>query len=88
MKFKSRWLSTFRAISLSHEDQNPPFLGYCMYMLALVKDSRPFKQREKRLLKVVAVNLPLYKQLHAIPKSCLFYLTFDSLRGEETLKRG
>ena len=30
---------------------------------ALVKDSRQFKQREKRLLKVVTVNLPLYKQL-------------------------
>ena len=31
---------------------------------ALVKDSRQFKQREKRLLKVVTVNLPLYKQLY------------------------
>jgi hypothetical protein len=30
---------------------------------ALVKDSRQFKQREKRLLKVVTVNLPLHKQL-------------------------
>jgi hypothetical protein len=28
---------------------------------ALVTDSRQFKQREKRLLKVVTVNLPLYK---------------------------
>jgi hypothetical protein len=28
----------------------------------LVKDSRQFKQREKRLLRVVTVNLPLYKQ--------------------------
>jgi hypothetical protein len=28
-----------------------------------VKDSRQFKQREKRLLKVVTANLPLYKQL-------------------------
>jgi hypothetical protein len=30
---------------------------------ALVKDSRQFKQCEKRLLKVVIVVLPLYKQL-------------------------
>jgi hypothetical protein len=30
---------------------------------ALVKGSKQFKQREKRLLKVVTVNLPLYKQL-------------------------
>ena len=30
---------------------------------ALVKDSRQFKQRENRFLKVVTVNLPLYKQL-------------------------
>jgi hypothetical protein len=30
---------------------------------ALVKYSRQFKQREKRLLKVVTVNLLLYKQL-------------------------
>ena len=29
---------------------------------ALVKDSRQFKQRENRRLKVVTVNLPLYKQ--------------------------
>jgi hypothetical protein len=29
---------------------------------ALVKDPRQFKPREKRLLKVVAVNLSLYKQ--------------------------
>jgi hypothetical protein len=27
-------------------------------------DSRQFKQHEKRLLKVVTVNLPLYKQLY------------------------
>ena len=30
---------------------------------ALVKDSRQFKQLEMGLLKVVTVNLPLYKQL-------------------------
>ena len=38
---------------------------------ALVKDSRQFKQREKELLKVVTVNLPLYKQLYTILKSCI-----------------
>jgi hypothetical protein len=31
--------------------------------------SRQFKQREKRLLKVVTVNLPLYKQLYSTKKS-------------------
>ena len=37
---------------------------WCRLLSALVKDSRQFKQREKRLLlKVVTVNLPLYKQL-------------------------
>jgi hypothetical protein len=30
---------------------------------ALVKYSRQLKQHEKRLLKVLTVNLPLYKQL-------------------------
>jgi hypothetical protein len=30
---------------------------------ALVKDFRQFKQREELLLKVVTVNLPLYKQI-------------------------
>jgi hypothetical protein len=34
-----------------------------MVASALVIASRQFKQREKRLLKVVTVNLPLYKQL-------------------------
>jgi hypothetical protein len=48
------------SISISHEGQNPPLLGA---LSALVKDSRQFKQREKRLLKVVTVNLQLYKQL-------------------------
>jgi hypothetical protein len=48
-------------ISHSHEGHNPPFWGYCMSVL--VKDSGQFKQREKRLLKVVTVKLPLYKQL-------------------------
>jgi hypothetical protein len=52
--------SILNYIRLSHEGQNPPFLGCC---LQAVKDSRQFKQREKRLLKVVTVNLPLYKQL-------------------------
>jgi hypothetical protein len=32
-------------------------------MREFVQDSRQFKQREKRLLNVVTVNLPLYKQL-------------------------
>ena len=31
---------------------------------ALVKDSRQFKQRDKRLSKLVTVNLPIYKQLY------------------------
>jgi hypothetical protein len=44
------WYSISYLISLK------PFGGY-------VKDSRQFKQREKRLLKVVIVNLLLYKQL-------------------------
>jgi hypothetical protein len=43
-----------------------------------VKDSRQFKQREKRLLKVVTVNLPLYKQLQY--QKVVFC-------GAETLKR-
>jgi hypothetical protein len=70
-----------KPISLSYEaveGQNPPFLGYCLPMVALVKDSGQFKQREKRLLKVVTVNLLLYKQLqyHKVV-----------FRGAETLKR-
>ena len=39
----------------------------CHFLLgvlsALMNDSRKFKQCEKRLFKVVTVNLPLYKQL-------------------------
>ena len=31
---------------------------------ALVKDSRQFKRRDKRLSKLVTVNLPIYKQLY------------------------
>jgi hypothetical protein len=51
----------FNLISLSHEGRNPPFqLGV---LSALVKDSKQVKQREKRFLKVVTVNLSLYKQL-------------------------
>ena len=46
---------------------NQPFLRWPKsatlgVLSALVKDCRQFKQREKRLLKVVTVNLPLYKQ--------------------------
>ena len=43
------------AISLSHEG-----ISAHWGISALVKDSRQFKQREKRLLRVVTVNLPLY----------------------------
>jgi hypothetical protein len=39
----------------------PPKSAIFGVLSAFVKDSRPFKQREKRLLKVVTVNLPLYK---------------------------
>ena len=42
-------------INLSHEVRH--FGGI---LSALVKDARQFKQREKRLLKVVTVNVPLY----------------------------
>jgi hypothetical protein len=49
-----------RSISLSHEGQK-----YAIFAVlsALVKDARQFKKREKCHLKVVTVNLPLYKQL-------------------------
>jgi hypothetical protein len=42
---------------------NAKIRHFCGILSALVKYSRQFKQREKRLLKVETVNLPLYKQL-------------------------
>jgi hypothetical protein len=42
-------------ISLSHEDQNPPFLGYCLPSWKILDTSN--NVHEKRLLKVVTVNL-------------------------------
>jgi hypothetical protein len=55
LKLKIRILKGFiRSGLYSHERQNPPFLGV---LSALVKDSRQFKQREKRLLNVVNLRL-------------------------------
>jgi hypothetical protein len=70
----------FISISLSHEGQNPPFLGHCMS--SLVKDSRQFKQREKRLLKVVTVNLPLIIQTITTTKKLYFVVRRLSNVGE------
>ena len=42
------------AQSLYHKGRNPPFWGV---LSSLMKDSRQFKQCEKRLSKVVTVNL-------------------------------
>jgi hypothetical protein len=43
-------------ISLSHECQNPPFLGYCLPSWKILDNSNNVKSD----LKVVTVNLPLY----------------------------
>jgi hypothetical protein len=48
---------------------------------ALVKDSRLFKQREKRLLKVVTVNLPGIIQTTTILKSCISWCGDSQTRG-------
>ena len=50
---------------------------------ALVKDSRQFKQREERLLKVVTVNLLLYKQLYNTKK--LYFLVRRLSNGGEAV---
>ena len=50
----------FYWINISHECQNPPSLGYCLPSWKILDNSNNVK---KRLLKVVTVNLPLYKQL-------------------------
>jgi hypothetical protein len=49
---------------------------------ALVKDSRQFKQRDKRLSKLVTVNLPIYKQLYNTIKKLYFGVRRLSNVGE------
>jgi hypothetical protein len=49
---------------------------------ALVKDSRQFKQREKRLLKVVTVNLLLYKFIAPRYKQLQYYKVVNSQTWE------
>jgi hypothetical protein len=64
-------------------------IRYFGALSALVKDSRQFKQREKRLLKVVIVNLPLYKQLYTILKSCISWCgDSQTCMGEAVLRNG
>jgi hypothetical protein len=53
-----------------------------------MKDSRQFKQREKRLLKVVTVHLPLYKQLLYNTKKLYFVVRRLSNAGEAAPQNG
>ena len=59
------WLPNYLAKSL----QNKIYIIFRV-LSAFVKDSRQYKQHQKRLFKVVTVNLPFYKQLYNVLKSC------------------
>jgi hypothetical protein len=53
-----------------------------------VKDSRQFKQREKRLLKVVTVNLPFVKNNYNTKKSRISWCGDSQTWGRQYLKNG